>query len=269
MSRGSLIVVGTGIKAVGHLTLEARSWIEQSDKVLHLVVDPITEKWIRSINPNEESLKKYYVENKSRIMIYKQIVNRILEDVRSGLNVCAVFYGHPGLFVYASHESIKIARKEGYIARMLPGISSMDCLFVDLGIDPSKTGCQFLEATDFLVHNRTLDLKGAVILWQVGVVGDLDYKFNGVNVKKLRILTEMLQQYYGLDYEVILYEATQYSVCEPKIQRIPLSRLVESEVSPISTLYIPPKEKNILNYEIIRKLGLEQYIRKEENLNVN
>jgi precorrin-2 methylase len=30
--RGSLVVVGTGIRTVGHLTMEAVAWIQQADK---------------------------------------------------------------------------------------------------------------------------------------------------------------------------------------------------------------------------------------------
>jgi precorrin-2 methylase len=60
--------------------------------------------------------------------------------VREGLNVCAAFYGHPGVFVYASHQSIRLARAEGFEAQMLPGISAEDCVFADLGIDPENMG---------------------------------------------------------------------------------------------------------------------------------
>ena len=54
------------------------------------------------------------------------------------------------VFVQPSHESIAIARLEGFSARMLPGISAEDCLFADIGLDPGKDGCQSFEATDFL-----------------------------------------------------------------------------------------------------------------------
>jgi uncharacterized protein YabN with tetrapyrrole methylase and pyrophosphatase domain len=259
MPKGSLTVVGTGIKAVGQVTLEARASIVQADKVLHHIADPITEKWLTSLNPNEESLRQFYKEHRPRILTYNKMVDCILKHVRSGLNVCAAFYGHPGVFVHPSHESVMGARREGYYARMLPGVSSMDCLFADLGIDPSRTGCQLLEATDFLVYDRFLDVTSTVILWQVGAVGELSYKPSGVNVNKLRILAEALQRYYGLDYEVILYEAAQYSACQPRIERTPLSKLAEIEVTSISTIYIPPMEPKRMNYKMVRRLGIKAH----------
>ena len=86
--------------------------------------------------PNRHSL--FTVEGRSRLDTYQDMVDRILACVREGSDVCVAFYGHPGVFVYPSHEAIKRARIEGYKATMLPGISAEDCLFADLGIDPGK-----------------------------------------------------------------------------------------------------------------------------------
>jgi hypothetical protein len=98
-----------------------------------------------------------------------------LKYLREGLNVCVVYYGHPGVFVMPSHDSIRQARAAGFEAIMLPGISAEDCLFADLGIDPGRIGCQSFEATDFLVNRRKFDTSSHLILWQIGVIGDLSY----------------------------------------------------------------------------------------------
>ena len=52
----------------------------------------------------------------------------MLSHVRKEENVVGVFYGHPGVFVSPSHRTLALARDEGYIANMLPGISAEDCL---------------------------------------------------------------------------------------------------------------------------------------------
>lgn len=41
------------------------------------------------------------------------MIERILQSVRSGGMTCAIFYGHPGVFVYPAHEAIRRARAEG------------------------------------------------------------------------------------------------------------------------------------------------------------
>jgi maleate cis-trans isomerase len=42
---------------------------------------------------------------------------------------------------------------------MLPAVSSLDCLFCDLGVDPS-TGCQIVEATDLLCGFGVVAMEG-------------------------------------------------------------------------------------------------------------
>lgn len=143
--------MGTGIKYLSHVTLETPRIIERADIVLYGVADPATAIWIRELNPNAEPFCDY-VPGAPRRVTYEKWVDRILECVRDGQRVCATFYGHPGAFVYSSHEAIRRARAEGFEARMLPGISAEDCLFADLGVDPFVAGCQSFEATDFLVR---------------------------------------------------------------------------------------------------------------------
>ena len=40
---GSLVVVGTGIRTVRHLTMEALAWMRRADEIIHLVADPVAE----------------------------------------------------------------------------------------------------------------------------------------------------------------------------------------------------------------------------------
>ena len=104
---------------------------------------------------------------------YQEIVEYILSYVRKGNKVCVAFYGHPGVFVFPSHEAIKRARNEGYRAEMLPGISAEDCLYSDIGIDPGADGCQCFESTDFLSYRRKFDPSVGLVLWQIAVIGEL------------------------------------------------------------------------------------------------
>jgi uncharacterized protein YabN with tetrapyrrole methylase and pyrophosphatase domain len=176
--QGRLIVVGTGI-SLGQITKEAISWIERADSVLYVVSDAATERFIQTHNPVTENLYDCYSKDKPRISAYKEMVARTVSRVESGQTVCAVYYGHPGIFCFPSHESIHVLRERGYRAEMLPAVSSLDCLFADLGIDPVN-GCQIVEATDLLIRRRRVDVNGPVVIWQAGCVGDL-----GFDIKRL------------------------------------------------------------------------------------
>jgi uncharacterized protein YabN with tetrapyrrole methylase and pyrophosphatase domain len=103
--------------------------MRRAEKLLYLVADTATETWIRRLNPTATNLDDCYAEGKPREKTYQEIVDRILSAVRSGLQVCAAFYGHPAVFATPTHAAIRRARREGFSARILPGISTADCLF--------------------------------------------------------------------------------------------------------------------------------------------
>jgi uncharacterized protein YabN with tetrapyrrole methylase and pyrophosphatase domain len=251
---GSLTIVGTGIKLVSHITVEALVCIEKAEKVLFLLGDAAADTWIKRLNINSESMDDCYIHGEPRYYAYDRMVERILSYMRKDLNVCVVFYGHPGVFVDPAHDSIRRARMEGFSARMLPGISAEDCLFAELGIDPAENGCQSFEATDFLVHKRKFDNRSSLILWQIGVIGDPTFNKNGYKNSPLAILYNVLKQHYPSDHEVIIYEASPYSICDSIIQRIPLREMPEVVVSAMSTLYVPPKERSFRDKGMLDQL---------------
>ena len=256
MKTGSLTIVGTGIQLVSHLPLGAKAWIEQADKVLFALADPVTAKWLKELNITAEALP-YNTNNQRRRHTYREMTERMLSEVRKGLNVCAVFYGHPGVFADPAHAAIKQAREEGYRSQMLPGISTEDCLFADLGVDPGKNGCQSFEATDFLIRRRQFDPASVLILWQIAMVGNLGCYEQGGHIQGLKILAEVLEKDYGADHEVVVYEAAvYYPVCSPVIDRYPLSKLPEAKVTEVSTLYVPPKAVAPVDREMMASLGI-------------
>jgi uncharacterized protein YabN with tetrapyrrole methylase and pyrophosphatase domain len=160
--------------------------------------------------------------------------------VRSGAKTVAAFYGHPGVFAYPSHESIRRARKEGYKARMLPAVSSEDCLFADLGVDPAVGGCQSYEASDFMMNGPIIDTSSQLVLWQIGTVGDWTYKRHKYDTKAMPALVQRLAQFYPWSHPVTVYEAPMFPNVQPLVAQIPLYSLCQFPITAAMTLYVPP-----------------------------
>jgi uncharacterized protein YabN with tetrapyrrole methylase and pyrophosphatase domain len=255
VASGSLTVVGTGIQLGTHLTPEARMAIKNADVVLSLVAEPVMQAAVERLNPTTRSLHEHYVLGESRAEAYEAMIVEILAHVRRGLDVCAAFYGHPGVFVAPSHEAVRRAREEGFRARMLPGISAEDCLFADLGIDPARFGCQSYEATDFLVHGRRVDTTATLVLWQLGTVGSAAASAEP-RPSGLGVLIDVLLELYPSDHEVVVYEASPYPGFEPTIRRVPLSDLAPEHVTAMSTLYVPPHGPPRRDLTMLDRLGL-------------
>lgn len=258
MTRGSLTVVGTGIRMGVHLTPEARAAIDASDVFFHLGADPLADQWLLGLHPRSENLRSEYVVGEARETIYERMVARVLAPLRKGGRVAAAFYGHPGIYVRPSHEVIKRARAEGHDARMLPAVSAEDCLFADLGVDPATTGCASYDATDFLLRPPTIDPASSLLLWQIIVIGDP----NAVAEPRLDnvpVLVERLVEVYPRDHEVVVYEASPYPIGEPVIERVPLSGLPKARLTPLSTLYVPPAVERAFDREMAVRLGFSTH----------
>jgi uncharacterized protein YabN with tetrapyrrole methylase and pyrophosphatase domain len=227
---GSLVVVGTGI-GPDQLTTEARAAIAAADMVFVAASDPLTEGEVAALGTNVSSLDSFFADG-SRLEAYERIVEAILEPARAGRQVCAAFYGHPGMFVLPAGEAVRRARSEGLDARMLPGVSSLDCLLADLGVDPAAAGLQMYEATSFAARSPTVETGASLVLWQVGVV------------ESPAALVQALLSWYPATHELIVYEASPYPVVRPRADPILLGALEAATLTPRSTLYVPPLEQS-------------------------
>lgn len=243
-SSGSLACVGVGMMLGAHLPPRARGHIECAEAVLILVSDPLVELWLQQLRPDAVSLQPHYaqsqVEGQSRRDAYRAMVEAILLEVRAGRRVCAVFYGHPGVFASVPHRAIERARAEGFEALMEPGISAEDCLYADLGIDPGSVGCQHFEASQLMFYRRRIDPTAYLVLWQVGIAGDRTLRRFATGPAYRRLLVERLLQDYPADHQVIVYEAATLPIASPRTERLPLSALADADLHLHTTLVVPP-----------------------------
>jgi hypothetical protein len=122
---------------------------------------------------------------------------------------------------------------------MFPGVSSLDCLFADLGLDPAVTGCQIHHATELLVRRIEPDAAALLVLLQIGVIGQTAHH-DEPNWSNLPVLVEYLTEFYPPAHEVIAYQASPYPLARPVVKRVPLERLAEAELTIGMTLVVPP-----------------------------
>ena len=141
---------------------------------------------------------------------------------------------------------------------MLPGVSALDCLFADLGLDPGEVGCQEHEATDFLLRRRRFDPCSRACPLADRCRRRRRLSRGGLWSREgLGVLAERLLETYPAVHEVVVYEATTLPVVPPKILRMPLSALAGADVTAISTLYVPPLPDRETDLVMLRRLGFD------------
>jgi hypothetical protein len=237
--KGELVLVGTGIQYGRHITQRAISEIKHAD-VVFCLADSLAMSLLAEVRPDMISLAGFYGDGKDRRQTYREMDAAIMTEVRAGRKVCAVFYGHPGVFADVPHVTVRKARSEGHQARMEPGISADACLYADLGIDPGKRGTYSFEATHFLIYDRQIDPCGLLILWQVALCGDLGCSRFDAVPERLELLVEKLKRWYPPETEVILYEACQLPIETFRADRMRLDELPGASYQEYTTLVIPP-----------------------------
>jgi hypothetical protein len=234
-------VVGVGISSVSQTTLEAVECIRRADTVLYVVNDPVAAIWLKDLNSAAQSLSGLYAPDKPRHQTYAEMAAHMIDGVTRGLRVCAVFYGHPGVLVQASHAAIRRLKALGYRTRMLPGISTDACMYCDLAVNPGEAGIQSFEATNFLLRRRRVDPTAGLILWQVGVLGESTARRGGdCDPRRLRHLVRRLRRDYPARHRITIYRAAVFPDVVPSICRAALEKLTPLLLTPLSTLYIPP-----------------------------
>jgi Tetrapyrrole (Corrin/Porphyrin) Methylases len=256
---GSLEILGSGIEAVG-FTRADEARIRSADAVFYCVADPATKVWLMSERPDAYDLYTLYDDRKRRYVTYMQMAEAMLHPVRQGQRVVAVFYGHPGIFVLATHRAVQIARREGHRAEMRAAVSALDTLCSDLGVDPSQPGMQMYEATDMLIRARRPDPGLHLVLWQVGLIGELGYRRQGYLNTNFSTLLDYLETLYDPDHPVINYVGSRYPGIDPIIDHQTIKSLrdpaVQHWVTGISTFYLPPRAAAPADAEMLVKLGL-------------
>lgn len=239
LSEPALVVVGSGIQMSRHVSERTLSEIATAQRVLCLA-DPLARAQILAMRPDAIDLAPFYAPGKDRRQTYREMEAAIMAEVHTGKRVCAVFYGHPGVFADVPHAVIRKARSEGIRACMEPGISAEACLYADLGIDPGRHGVLSLEATHFLVYQHTIDTSTHLLLWQVALSGDLSCSRFHADPECLRQLVEKLARWYPLSHEVILYEAAVMPIQTHRAEHLALRDLPAARYQEYTTLVIPP-----------------------------
>lgn len=256
---GELTIIGSGIESVG-FSIGDEKLLRAADKVLYCVADPATVVWLKRLRPDALDLYVLYGEDKIRYTTYMQMAEAQLYWVRQGLKVVVVFYGHPGVFVLSTHRAILIARREGHRALMKAGVCALDTLCADLGVDPCHPGLQTHEATDSLSRQRRLDPTLHVILWQVGLIGELGYRRHGYLNSGFSIFVNWLIEHYGPDYQIVHYIGSRYPTIAPLIEKHCLKDLhdprIQATITGISTFYLPPRDVVPTDRQMALELGL-------------
>lgn len=239
--RTDLWIVGVGIRGLDQITLETLEVLKRCRKVLHLTHQ---HKRFKKINPNIVDLEEFYWTGEEDWKIHDRILKLVLEEVERGPEVAVVSYGHPMVFDDSTLDLVKISKQKGFSCRVLPAISCLDTLCIDLGIDYGA-GLQLFEATQLVEDEIPVNPEVDTLLMQLGHFGTSIVEDDVDNPPgRFTPLVEYLTRFYDPDHRVVIAFSNDGNISQPELLRTKLARLDSHRrrIFPGVTLYIPACE---------------------------
>jgi hypothetical protein len=210
--------------------------------VYHLLAGPIEVSWINEIRPDAISLIPLYSQYDARLDVYNAMADSVLRSAQEGLRVAIVFYGHPMVGSTVSQLIREAAKRNDIPTRALPAISSVDCLFADIGFDPMVHGVMIADASQIIesASQFVLSSSMSLVLLQIGLTGIYDVpSFSEPLHPRLNELIEWLAQIYSIDHEATLYEASVHIAFQPRIRKCSIKDLGNQLYTLATTLFVP------------------------------
>jgi len=246
MGTKDVYIIGTGMVGYRQLTDECRELMKRAERIYLLHPLPEVKRHIANKYQEPVDLTEQYEQGQERARAYKSMAETVLDSASEadGPVVMAV-YGHPTVGVTPTGIVRRRGDKCGISVSVFPGISSLDCLYTELGVNPLDRGLQVFEATDLLVYQIDLDTAMPAFVMQVGLVGTHLYDNRESAPERFVPLREYLQTHYPDDHVVYFVRTATIPLADT--ERIPVRvdefESVADRVDKTHTLYIPPAQE--------------------------
>jgi Rps23 Pro-64 3,4-dihydroxylase Tpa1-like proline 4-hydroxylase len=254
-----LYIVGLGIVGVRQITREVESVLRRSREVLF--VDPgfgVQDFLAQTCEKVTDLVPISYREAEARIDAYDRIATAVLEAALDHPPVTFAVYGHPLVYVYPSTQLLRAARLLEIRVQVLPGISTLDALLIDVGLDPGFSGLQMYEATDLLLRDRPLQPDVPCILWQVGAVETLLHSTAPSSPQRFERLQAHLLKFYPSDHQITVIYTSIFPLAPSDLTRFPLAEFAARfpQLPQGATVYLPSvRLREVGNLDLFAEIG--------------
>ncbi len=263
----NIYVVGLGNVGTRQITKEVEEALRKSEHVFLLYYQKVMHDYIANeLGTPVTDLHQEYEEGLDRSKTYRKMADRVISAaVKATDPVTLALYGHPTIFVSPTRLIQEEAPGKGLRVKVLPGISSIDCIFAEIGFDPGTSGIQMYDATDFLIRRFTPDPAVPLFLWQVGALETGLYSARASKPERFVRLRDYLQKFYPDNHILYLLRTATYPFTHSEHRAFYLQDFEKQyqHVHPIHTLYIPyVEDKPVQDIELARKITSKIHLSK-------
>lgn len=240
-----IYIVGLGILSVRHVTRETEAALRSCRAVFVVDAGFGVLDYLAGLGPHVIDMLPYYEERGSRDRVYRKMAAAVVQAALTEPPVAFATYGHPMMFSYPPALIRRAAAHLGLRTHTMAGISALDTLIVDLGVDPGMEGLQIYEATDLLLRERPLQPDVPLLLWQVAAVESGLFSSARGNRKRFERLQRYLLRYYPESHVVTMALSASFPLLDPLLEAFPLGEMADRLANgpQTGTLFVPPVQR--------------------------
>jgi precorrin-3B methylase len=261
----AIFLAGLGIGSVTQVTREVEAALRASKEVLFLDTGVATRTYLEQLCPRVTDLyAETYRAGKSRLSGYEHAAIRVVEAALDHPPVAFALHGHPLIAATPPFLVREMARALGLGVKILPGVSAIDTVLADLGVDPVVDGIQMFEASDVLLRRRPLQADVPALLWQIGPIETALHSEHVARPERFDRFIAHLRRYYPQGHEIAAVYSAPHPLLPAQVLRFPLERMGShaAELHHGFTLYVPPAfRRPVLDHEAAIRLYSAAHLR--------
>lgn len=236
-----IFIVGLGISGYSQVTKETEQALSVSRKIFFVHTEPYIRDYLTRFCPDVEDLYSLYSYDQNRAITYEAMANKVMDAAATVRPVTFALYGHPLCFVTPSKTVLREAPKRGLRVEMMPGISALDTLFVDLSFDPASMGLIQFEANYCLMFRPKLDPAVPCLIWQPGAVETRGYNPARSKPERFFRLRDYLLEFYPPEHKIAFATSASNPLVDPEVIWTEVGSFPEiaGSITGISTMFIP------------------------------
>lgn len=239
-----IYLLGSGIYSFHDITLLTQHILAEKCRTVYCLHDlPSLEKYLEKLAPHVQNLMPvYYREGRDRSDIYDDIVSHVLATPAEQRPAALLLHGHPLVYSTISQRLIAACAAGGLKLEIVPGVSSLDRMFVDLKLDIGEDGVQIYNAGGVLARDTVLNPAAGCFILQIGALTAAATRSATSRPEEISRLKNYLLKFYPPEHRASVVESAVEIGFESRVTEIELGRLDELDAAfnYNASLYLPP-----------------------------
>jgi Tetrapyrrole (Corrin/Porphyrin) Methylases len=232
-----LILLGHGVGDTLQLTVEAQRILARFGKAYCLPLPPNLKRFLRSQRVECVDLSDHFQEDKAFADVYLELADYILTRCIEEKPVILLTQGNPLFLNSLTRFLFKQATERKLAVQVIPGLSQLDTIISDIGLDVGTFGVQIFDARRFVERQLQPNPDVPLLLLQLGGFTASRAGQNRAEPDGYGPLAACLSKFYPADHPLTLLNAGHGKSTRVTVTVARFAELIP-QIGPTSSLFL-------------------------------